>query len=70
LLPGWMKRDGVERPDGNVAGAHFDEKIAKRDLENDRKKGLDRRLVCFVTCSLPRVRLRALSRTLAQVSVD
>jgi magnesium-protoporphyrin O-methyltransferase len=25
---------------GNVAGAHFDEKIAKRDLENYRKKGL------------------------------
>ena len=24
---------------GNVAGAHFDEKIAKRDLENYRKKG-------------------------------
>src|SRR4029453_4797451 len=24
---------------GNVAGAHFDEKIAKRDLEKYRKKG-------------------------------
>src|SRR5215813_1595820 len=24
---------------GNVAGAHFDEKIARRDLENYRKKG-------------------------------
>src|SRR5436190_18979733 len=24
---------------GNVAGAHFDEKIAKRDLESYRKKG-------------------------------
>src|SRR6516165_5563814 len=24
---------------GNVAGAHFDEKIAKRDLENYRQKG-------------------------------
>jgi hypothetical protein len=35
---------------GNVAGAHFDEKIAN--------------------CSLTQVRLRALSWTLAQVSVD
>ena len=24
---------------GNVAGAHFDEKLARRDLENYRKKG-------------------------------
>jgi SAM-dependent methyltransferase len=55
LVSEWTKPCSVERREpvadhgdvvsaccstyGNVAGAHFDEKIARRDLENYRKKG-------------------------------